>query len=276
MDPAMQPINGISLERYAELGAAISDTNNDTAKERQIIEGEGVRWEDWEAAKTGWTARMQDMSLMGRVATAYMPLYQAALAKQKGGAASISYEDFVAVSAAIKAFGFEPAIQACGISMSDWTEAAGQWNTTMQQDQGRYMGHFNAITAEEQRLRAGGHPPKVQVTRTAGAMPVQAPQPAYTGGDPMQAAMAQAMNTPYMQQQMAANQAIANNPLGFAAGQVGAALTGGIMAGSQVAVTWSDGNKYPGTVMQAAPGQFLVQFQNGSQQWVAEGYVSKA
>jgi hypothetical protein len=41
-------------------------------------------------------------------------------------------------------------------------------------------------------------------------------------------------------------------------------------------VKWSDGNQYPGRVMQAAPGQFLVQFDNGSQQWVPEHAVVKA
>lgn len=53
-------------------------------------------------------------------------------------------------------------------------------------------------------------------------------------------------------------------------------LTGGITAGSQVKVKWSDGNQYPGQVMQAAPGQFLVQFPNGSQQWIPEHAVAKA
>ncbi|MGZ5969623.1 MAG: hypothetical protein ACXWP4_18245, partial [Polyangiales bacterium] len=68
MDPAMQPINGISLERYAELGALISDFMNDQQRVAQTIQGAGVNLVDWEAAKTGWTARMQDMNLMGRVA----------------------------------------------------------------------------------------------------------------------------------------------------------------------------------------------------------------
>src|SRR5690606_11737426 len=79
MDAHFQPINGISLERYADLGAAIADDMDDAAKVAAVLEAEGVALEDWEAAKRGWTARMQDMSLMGRVATAYMPLYQAAL-----------------------------------------------------------------------------------------------------------------------------------------------------------------------------------------------------
>ncbi|MFO0757549.1 MAG: hypothetical protein U0359_13720 [Byssovorax sp.] len=281
MDPVMAPINGISLERYADLGAALDGTNNDPEKVAAVLAQEGVQVADFEAAKAGWTARMQDMALMGRVAMAYMPLYQAALAKRKGGAASVSYQDFVHVSAAIKVFGFEGAMYACGLSQSDWTEAAGSWNTTMSQNMGQYAGHFNFVAQEEAPLRAGGQPRKVQVTRTAGAAPVQQQAnvqaalyaPGATG---MDAAMAQAMNNPMIQQQMAAQAAIQANPMGFAMGQVGAFFGGGIMAGSDVLVAWSNGQSYPGKVLQAAPNQFLVQFQNGSQQWIPAQSVRKA
>ena len=46
-----------------------------------------------------------------------------------------------------------------------------------------------------------------------------------------------------------------------------------IAAGSNVQVQWADGNKYPGKVAQAAPGQYLVEFSNGTQQWIAEQFV---
>ncbi|MCC6558044.1 MAG: hypothetical protein IT372_34285 [Polyangiaceae bacterium] len=281
MDPVMQPIQGISLERYADRGAALDGTNNDPEAVRRVLAAEGVREADWEAAKTGWTARMQDMSLMGRVAMAYMPMYQAALARRKGGAASLSYEDFVHVSAVIKVIGFEGAMGACGLSQSDWTEAAGQWNNTMAQNMGQYAGHHGYVGQEEARFRAGGPPRRVQITRVAGSAP--AAQPAYMqaalhtpGATGMDAAMAQAMNNPMMQQQLAAQAAIQANPMGFAMGQVGAFMSGGITAGSRVMVAWSDGNSYPGQVLQAAPDQYQVQFQNGSQQWIPAQYVRKA
>ena len=46
-----------------------------------------------------------------------------------------------------------------------------------------------------------------------------------------------------------------------------------IATGSHVLVQWSDGNKYPGMVVQAAPGQCLVDFGNGNQQWIGEQYL---
>jgi len=290
MDPAMQPINGISLERYADLGAVIADFMDDKARVAEAIAKEGVSQADFEAAKAGWTARMQDMALMGRVAMAYMPLYQAAVAKRKGGQAMASYEDFVAVSASMKVYGPEVGLKACNVSMSDWTEVAAHWNRTMAADMMRYQGHFNNITQEEARLRAGGQPKTPQITRVAGQIP-QAPQAganpyaAMMGADPNTVPanagpMAVAMYNPSVQQAQAQQQAnaaaIAANPLGFGLGQVAAQMTGGIVPGSNVVVAWSDGNNYPGRAMQVGPQQTQVQFPNGSVEWVPNHAVKKA
>lgn len=92
----------------------------------------------------------------------------------------------------------------------------------------------------------------------------------------MQQAMAAAMANPAMQQAQAAQAGIMKNPLGHAFNVAGNALTGGITPGSAVKVTWSDGNQYPGKVMNMSPGQVLVQFDNGSQQWCPESTVTKA
>lgn len=49
----MQPINGISLERYADLGAALDGTNNEAEKVRAVLAKEGVAEGDFEAAERG-------------------------------------------------------------------------------------------------------------------------------------------------------------------------------------------------------------------------------
>jgi len=46
--------------------------------------------------------------------------------------------------------------------------------------------------------------------------------------------------------------------------------------GSPVLVAWSDGNRYPATVVQMASGQVLCAFPNGQQQWVGSNYVMPA
>lgn len=286
MDPAMKPIRGISLERYAELGALITDFTNDTAKVNEAIAREGIALQDWEAAKAGWTARMQDMSLMGRVAMAYMPLYQAALAKQKGGQAQASYEDFVGVSAAIKVYGWEVALKACNVSSGDWTEVAAHWTQTMGREMGRYAGHNDRVSQEEQRLRGGGQPRQPQIQRVQG----QAPAAPQAGANPYAAAMGAdpnmvpanaspmqvAMMNPAYQASMANAAQINQNPLGFGLGQAVNFITGGVVPGSEVIVTWSNGQEYRGRVLQTGPQQTQVQFQGGQQEWVPSHAVRRA
>jgi hypothetical protein len=50
----------------------------------------------------------------------------------------------------------------------------------------------------------------------------------------------------------------------------------GFGPGALVLVHWSDGNRYPGTVLQAAGTQVLVSFPNGQQHWVDMKYVSSS
>ena len=75
----------IPIEQYADLCAMMADTGGDEAKEFALAEAHGVSAADWKASKAGWTAKMSDPSDMGKTAMAFMPLYQAAQAKARGG-----------------------------------------------------------------------------------------------------------------------------------------------------------------------------------------------
>jgi hypothetical protein len=48
------------------------------------------------------------------------------------------------------------------------------------------------------------------------------------------------------------------------------------MPGTPVLIAWSDGNRYPATVVQETQGQYLCAFPDGRQQWVAGSYVARA
>src|SRR5688572_23535446 len=177
MDP-WAPINGISLERYAELSAAVSDTQ-DPAKQAEIVGGLGVSRADWDAAKNGWTARMQDMSLMGQVATRFMPLYQAALAKKKGPPPQVSFEDYVAMSGCVPVIGFEGMLAHYKLTNTQWTQIAGDWNNKIASNP-QYMQYGMLVQQESARIRAGGQPKPVNIgapaaTALSGGAP--APQP---------------------------------------------------------------------------------------------------
>jgi hypothetical protein len=49
---------------------------------------------------------------------------------------------------------------------------------------------------------------------------------------------------------------------------------GGLAPGSRVLVTWSDGNRYPASVVQVAPGQCLIALSNGQQHWIAMQWLT--
>jgi ribosomal protein S27E len=48
----------------------------------------------------------------------------------------------------------------------------------------------------------------------------------------------------------------------------------GLAVGTEVLVQWSDGNRYPGTIAQLAPGWCLVSFPGGRQEWVGDTFVT--
>ena len=89
----------IPIEKYAELCALMADTGGDEAKETAIAEANGVSGADWKASKVGWTAKMSDPSDMGKTALAFMPLYQAAQAKARGGKPPCTLEFYTKVHA---------------------------------------------------------------------------------------------------------------------------------------------------------------------------------
>ena len=196
MDP-YAPIAGISLELYAELSADVSDHLNDPAKQVEIVAQKGVTKDAWDAAKTGWTARMQDMSLMGQVAMRYMPLYQAALEKKSGGKPQVTFDEYVAMSGAAKAMSIEGMFAFYKITMNDWTLIAGDWNNKIPMDMARY-GMFGMLVEQEgARIAQGGPPKPVNIQRGGG----QAPQPANPYGQQQQPGYPQQQQPGYPQQQ---------------------------------------------------------------------------
>ncbi len=95
----MDAINGVTLQKYAELCALMADTAGDESKEIAIAEANSVSAADWKGAKQGYTAKFSDPSDMGRTAMAFMPLLQAAQAKARGGAEPCTIEMYAKVHA---------------------------------------------------------------------------------------------------------------------------------------------------------------------------------
>ncbi len=288
----MTPIQGITLERFAELGAEVADTVNDPDASARIVESLGVPRATWEAASKGWIARMQDPALMGRVAMVYMPLYQAALAKKKG-TVDVSFDDFVALSGARAALGAPRFAAQYGLDDTTWTQIAGAWTAKVPTDP-RYQMYGMQVEQEANRIRQGGAPKAVSITTTSGTRT--------TGGGGVVAPVAvqPPQNAQELENQMMADavrkrvaevQANANAQAGAAYGNVAAnvgfmgqavlgavgmgAIAAGIGPGMAVLVQWSDGRRYPAQCTQVANGQVCVTFGDGRQMWVPETSVGR-
>lgn len=100
-EAALAPIAGVTLEQFADLCARMARQGDDEEVFARIAEGQGVSRDSWEAARAGWTARMEDPATARHVVLPYMPLYQAALAQHGGPAAAATYEEYIEMTAMI-------------------------------------------------------------------------------------------------------------------------------------------------------------------------------
>ncbi|MCB0711077.1 MAG: hypothetical protein KDD67_01970 [Ignavibacteriae bacterium] len=130
-----EPIAGVSLEQYAELCALMGDTGGDVAKENAIAADHGVSADAWKEAKEGYTARMSDPSDMGKTAMAFMPLYQAAQEKMRGGGEPASLETYTKVHAEMafrkdddgNKIDYNIVLAEHGFTHQSWLEVEGYW-----------------------------------------------------------------------------------------------------------------------------------------------------
>ena len=77
----MDPINGIGLEKYAELCAKMNDVFGDKDACSKIARSEGIPADTWAMAHTGWQDRLTDPEDMGKTAAKFVHYWQIALDK---------------------------------------------------------------------------------------------------------------------------------------------------------------------------------------------------
>lgn len=142
-DEALAPIAGVSLEQYADLCARMARIGDDEEAFARIAAEQGVPRDRWEAARAGWTARMEDPATARHVVLPYMPLYQAALATHGGPAATASYEDYVEMTALIntdtvapnrRPTELEPMYARFGIDVYAWSQISTYWVDRLRTD----------------------------------------------------------------------------------------------------------------------------------------------
>lgn len=153
---ALAPIAGISLEQYADLCARMKDTGTDVDRQAAIAAELGHDRQAWEAAKDGWTERMSNPATAGAVATAFMPLYQDALART-GPVRTATFEEYVQMSAMVQLrVPFETIYARFGMTGADWSQISTAWVDALTHDQELASKFGDAVTAERERLQREG------------------------------------------------------------------------------------------------------------------------
>ncbi|MEO6391154.1 MAG: hypothetical protein ABIP75_04825, partial [Pyrinomonadaceae bacterium] len=157
----LDPIAGISLERFAELCVKMKDCGGDLDVCANIAADNGVDRPTWEAAMSGWNARMTDPGNAGQVALAYMPLYQAALATYGGPPATATLDEYIEMSALINTDTIEPnkrptdfdAMYArFNIDVSKWSQISTFWVDKLTKDPPLGADYGNKVCARVKEL----------------------------------------------------------------------------------------------------------------------------
>jgi hypothetical protein len=156
----LDPIAGISLEQYADLCAKMKDCGGDLEVCARIAGENGVDRATWQAAMDGWNRRMSDPATAGQVALAYMPIYQAALART-GMAASASFEDYCGMSAMLNhpRYGLDAMYRHYGIEVQAWGQISMYWVDRLTKDMA-LASRFAAATGQLRTMLDAGQAPQ--------------------------------------------------------------------------------------------------------------------
>ena len=125
----------ISLDQYADLCARMGDTGGDVAQEHAIAAEHGVGSAAWDAAKSHYTALMQDPADMGKTALAFMPLYQAAQERLRGGGEPCTLDEYARIHSEMayrkgadgQKIDYHLVLAEHGYSHQSWLECEGYW-----------------------------------------------------------------------------------------------------------------------------------------------------
>ena len=165
-----EPIAGVTLLQYAKLCASMSKTQpEETDKHAQIAADNGVSPENWEKAKTGWTAMMMNPTHAMAIQQEFMPEYQRCLAEMSGGAEPCSLENYARIKAAMmfekdaagNKVNFELILARDNFKVTEWGTIESYWACIIGQDEhGRILNKFDAAKAQKYRELVQQHSDK--------------------------------------------------------------------------------------------------------------------
>lgn len=163
--PEFAPINGVSLEQYANLLALMSDCGEDEERCLMIAASQGVGAAAWAAAKEGWTARMADPALENRVSYAFLDFYSPAMERKRGGKEPISLEEYTRIFAetsfrkdpldASKPIDRLVVLKENNLTESHWNECLVYWSPKVSDGQNPVYQHYSQLLRNEMQRLTG-------------------------------------------------------------------------------------------------------------------------
>ena len=132
----MQEINGITIQRYAELICSTTDTANEE-EFWQALEKEGISKDAWQPIKDGWNAELMKPENYLGLAQDYNNALEKAVENKNNGNPPCSLDTFADINAQIyyrkdhdnpeQNMDYEKIMKENGITSLKWTEYSGYW-----------------------------------------------------------------------------------------------------------------------------------------------------
>jgi hypothetical protein len=154
-----EPIAGVSLTHYAKLCALMSKTQpHEIDQHARIASENGVSAENWEQAKTGWTAMMMNPQHALAIQQVFMPEYQRCLAELSGDAEPCTLENYARIKAAMmfekdasgEKVNFELILARDNYKVTEWGTIESYWSCIIGHDvHGRILDKFDAAKAQK-------------------------------------------------------------------------------------------------------------------------------
>lgn len=157
----LEPVQGVTLQKYAELAVKMRGVVGDREACARIAERDGVARAVWEKALVVWSARLGGDSATGAVTMTYYKHYKEALAKFGAPSASATFDAYVEMSAMVRSEteGARPrptdVASMCavfGITEPKWIEISRYWTTKLMHDPQMFAAYSERVRARVKEL----------------------------------------------------------------------------------------------------------------------------
>jgi hypothetical protein len=182
---ALAPINGISLEQFADLDTRLTEPNVDAAK---VVSAAGIPLQDWRAARAGWLARIADPKEGAALALAILPVRLASI-ERTYGKVEVAYEGYLAMLAFASLRGASAMYAEYKVEAHSFLALATRWNVELTSQPEKAAAFAAQLYEEIRRLELGGEPRGAIVSFT----PAPPPPPSAQQDAPIQGTVAMPM-----------------------------------------------------------------------------------